>query len=232
MPNSQSSLVHKAEKEKWEVEACQHKQLDSVFLQEATHKRKGIGYQLNETNHRKKNADEFHPSNAANLERTDSNEQQLKIKQEEEEELLAVKDSRNDSMVWPLTTQDREKAVNACMMFEPNNPCFAKIMHPYNVHKSFIVNVPAAFAKKYLHGVSDSFQLEVSGGEQWPVHCKQVNGVVKVLAGGWSRFAKDNNLAEGDVCVFELIQVEDVVLKVSIFRARDTRQINLPNLKM
>ena len=35
---------------------------------------------------------------------------------------------------------------------------------------------------------------------------------------GWSRFANENNLRVGDVCVFELIKSDDVVLKVSIFR--------------
>lgn len=91
-------------------------------------------------------------------------------------------------------------------------------------------NLPARFAKKYLHGVSESIQLEVSSGKQWTVHCVRINGPVRCLGSGWRRFAKDNNLREGDVCVFELIQVEDVVLKVSIFCvSEDTRQTNLPN---
>ena len=35
---------------------------------------------------------------------------------------------------------------------------------------------------------------------------------------GWSAFANENNLRVGDVCVFELIKRDDVVLKVSVFR--------------
>lgn len=37
------------------------------------------------------------------------------------------------------------------------------------------------------------------------------------LSKGWPEFVKDNNSEEEDVCVFELINMEDVVLKVPIF---------------
>ncbi|KAI8569371.1 hypothetical protein RHMOL_Rhmol02G0273600 [Rhododendron molle] len=205
-----------------------HKQLDSVFVQEATRKSKRIRYQLNETKHTK-SADELNSSNAANNRRTDSNGHQLKVKCEEEEELLGLNDFSNDSMMRPVKTQEREKAVNASMMFKPNNPFFRTILQPYNVRRSYFLNLPARFAKKYLHGVSESIQLEVSGGKQWTVHCVRINGPVRCLGSGWRRFAKDNNLREGDVCVFELIQVEDVVLKVSIFRISEDRQTNLRN---
>ena len=38
---------------------------------------------------------------------------------------------------------------------------------------------------------------------------------------GWIVFARENNLEEGDVCVFELIKRKPVVLNVSIFRVAD-----------
>ena len=37
---------------------------------------------------------------------------------------------------------------------------------------------------------------------------------------GWVAFLKDNNLEEGNVCVFEVIKRKPVVLSVSIFRSR------------
>ncbi|KAF7114379.1 hypothetical protein RHSIM_RhsimUnG0089900 [Rhododendron simsii] len=192
-----------------------HKQLDSVFVQEATRKSERIRYQLNETKHTKR-ADELNSSYAANHRRTDSNGQRLKVKCEEEEELLGLNDFSNNSMMRPIKTQEREKAVNASMMFKPNNPFFRKILQPYNVYRSFFLNLPARFAKKYLHGVSESVQLEVSGGKQWAVRCVRIEGLVQCLNSGWGQFAKDNNLGEGDVCVFELIQVEDVVLRIPL----------------
>ena len=38
---------------------------------------------------------------------------------------------------------------------------------------------------------------------------------------GWIEFARYNDLAEGDVCVFELIKRKPVVLNVSMFRVVD-----------
>ena len=38
---------------------------------------------------------------------------------------------------------------------------------------------------------------------------------------GWVAFSKDNNLEEGDVCVFEVIERKPVVLSVSIFHVVD-----------
>ena len=38
---------------------------------------------------------------------------------------------------------------------------------------------------------------------------------------GWVAFSKDNNLEEGNVCVFEVIKRKPVVLSVSIFHVVD-----------
>lgn len=42
--------------------------------------------------------------------------------------------------------------------------------------------------------------------------------LTRKLSVGWSRFADENKLQVGDVCVFELINKEDAVLDVHIFR--------------
>ena len=38
---------------------------------------------------------------------------------------------------------------------------------------------------------------------------------------GWVAFSKENNLEEGDVCVFKVIERKPVVLSVSIFHVID-----------
>ncbi|KAE9448547.1 hypothetical protein C3L33_19569, partial [Rhododendron williamsianum] len=79
------------------------------------------------------------------------------------------------------------------------------------------VHMPSSFAEKYLGGVSGFITLQVSDGEKWPVKCMWRDGSAK-LSKGWPEFVRDNKLEEGDVCVFELIKVEDIVLRVTIFR--------------
>ena len=77
--------------------------------------------------------------------------------------------------------------------------------------------VPAEFAVTCLNTVSKVIKLKVCDGREWLVGCIHRNGRVVSLSKGWGVFARQNHLEEGDVCVFELTRVKDV-LKVSIFR--------------
>lgn len=51
--------------------------------------------------------------------------------------------------------------------------------------------------------------------------CTNKNGNAR-LTEGWCKFAKENNLLEGDVCIFELIPTKDTVVKVTVFPVRKT----------
>jgi hypothetical protein len=57
------------------------------------------------------------------------------------------------------------------------------------------------------------------GDKSWPVKLLMYPHLsLGALSAGWFAFARDNTLEIGDVCVFELIESDNVVLKVSIFR--------------
>lgn len=77
--------------------------------------------------------------------------------------------------------------------------------------------LPSCFAEKNLNGVSGFIKLQLSDGRQWPVRCLYRGGRAK-LSQGWFEFTLENNLGEGDVCVFELLRTRDVVLQVTVFR--------------
>jgi hypothetical protein len=62
-------------------------------------------------------------------------------------------------------------------------------------------------------------ELQDSDNEKWPVHCLIEGGKVISLSKGWSAFVKKEKLNAGDVCVFESIQTNCAVLKVTVFRA-------------
>lgn len=68
-----------------------------------------------------------------------------------------------------------------------------------------------------MNGVSGIIKLQISDGRQWPVRCLYRGGRAK-LSQGWFEFSLENNLGEGDVCVFELVATKDVVLQVTVFR--------------
>lgn len=91
--------------------------------------------------------------------------------------------------------------------------------------------LPSCFAEKNLNGVSGFIKLQSADGRQWSVRCLYRGGRAK-LSQGWYEFTMDNNLGEGDVCVFELLKMKDIVLKVTVFRVlEDAGFANQPQLQ-
>jgi hypothetical protein len=81
--------------------------------------------------------------------------------------------------------------------------------------------VPHEFASQYL-SVHRFVKLQTCDGKQWRLRCCGHGGnsnSAKTI--GWCQFCIDNDLEKGDVCVFELIKKNPVVLKVSIFHLAD-----------
>ncbi|KAK3417153.1 hypothetical protein EUGRSUZ_H02901 [Eucalyptus grandis] len=117
----------------------------------------------------------------------------------------------------------RGMAIRAAHTYEPNNPFFQVIMRPSYVREKFLVNLPASFIGMHLKGDSRDITLQVSDGKKWRVRCLLFNGKGKISK-GWREFVADNKLEIGDVCIFELLQREDIVLKVTIFRVPEIGQ--------
>lgn len=109
----------------------------------------------------------------------------------------------------------------ATTLFKSDKPFFTTIMRPYNLGGAFLLHVPAEFSKTYLSVLQNFIQLQDSDNKKWNVSMVTRRGRVTSLTKGWSHFAKEKELCLGDVCVFELIQPDRVVLKVSTFRAKD-----------
>ncbi|KAK0583438.1 hypothetical protein LWI29_036927 [Acer saccharum] len=81
---------------------------------------------------------------------------------------------------------------------------------------------------KAFKWVSGSIKLQNSDGKQWPVRClhrrhRTTFGQV------WRGFILDNNLGEGDVCVFEVLRSRDIVLQVTVFHVLESAEfVNRP----
>lgn len=104
--------------------------------------------------------------------------------------------------------------------FKFGNPFCWIVMRQSYVRRGFHLHIPSKFAEKYLKGVSGEITLQVSSGKQWRVRCIREGPGTK-LTRGWADFVVDNDLKEEDVCVFELIDIKDIVLKVTVFRVHD-----------
>lgn len=87
--------------------------------------------------------------------------------------------------------------------------------------------LPSCFAEKHLNEVSGFIKLQSSDGKQFPVRCLYKGGRAK-LSQGWFEFTLENNLGEGDVCVFELLRMKEIVLKVTSFRVAEEAELMSP----
>ncbi|KAK3001783.1 hypothetical protein RJ639_022503 [Escallonia herrerae] len=81
-------------------------------------------------------------------------------------------------------------------------------------------SIPINFMREYLTKKLSNVDatLQVSDRRGCLVKCTISANNAK-FSTGWKQFATDNNLAVGDVCLFELIDDIKKVLKVVIFRA-------------
>ncbi|KAB2635759.1 B3 domain-containing transcription factor VRN1-like [Pyrus ussuriensis x Pyrus communis] len=130
-----------------------------------------------------------------------------------------------------VTAEERERAINAAKTFEPVNPFCRVVLRPSYLYRGCIMYLPSCFAEKNLNGVSGFIKLQSADGRQWSVRCLYRGGRAK-LSQGWYEFTMDNNLGEGDVCVFELLKMKDIVLKVTVFHVlEDAGFVNQPQLQ-
>ncbi|XP_050210525.1 B3 domain-containing transcription factor VRN1-like isoform X2 [Mercurialis annua] len=110
---------------------------------------------------------------------------------------------------------DFSKAVEAANKFTSVNPFFKA-----NISSSLsTVSIPLEFAVKCSKKNTENVWLQI-GNRMWAVKLiiNRASYGRGWLSAGFSLFAKENCLKAGDVCIFELINTEMLLLKVSIFR--------------
>ncbi|KAI4313557.1 hypothetical protein L6164_026523 [Bauhinia variegata] len=101
--------------------------------------------------------------------------------------------------------------------FESDNPHFTVCIRPYHLHhgKPF---VPKDFCMSCTTAKEKNMLIQ-AGERSW--HAKLIfdwHRSSSKFSAGWPTFARENNLKVGDVCIFDLINREEAVLKVHIFR--------------
>ncbi|KAF7840893.1 B3 domain-containing transcription factor VRN1 [Senna tora] len=163
--------------------------------------------------------------------KTETNGQESSPQHEEEAEMRYRFYESASARKRTVTAEERERAVNSAKAFEPANPFCRVVLRPSYLYRGCIMYLPSCFAEKHLNGVSGFIKLQISDGKQWPVRCLYRGGRAK-LSQGWFEFSLENNLGEGDVCVFELLRTKDVVLNVTVFRViEDAGLLNPPMLQ-
>lgn len=73
--------------------------------------------------------------------------------------------------------------------------------------------VPTDFSRNYLPQGYYTVILNNSEGREWKVSIVPSGTTVK-LSGGWAAFRCDNQINSGDICTFELVKRETMVVHI------------------
>ncbi|KAL1833940.1 hypothetical protein ACET3Z_003591 [Daucus carota] len=113
----------------------------------------------------------------------------------------------------------RVRALASAEAFKSDNPVFLRVMkisHVDGKRRGLVVS--KAFEETYKKWKdNDQVHLQVAG-RIWPLNCIMKWNRCR-LSSGWDKFAQDNSLSVGDVCVFELINTCTKLLEVHILSA-------------
>lgn len=87
-------------------------------------------------------------------------------------------------------------------------------------------HVPLWFANRYLKMDEKRVTLVVSDGRRWPATYFRATKCAEIFS-GWRRFAEENLLKCDDVCLAELIESPEILLKIHIFRNEEVAAVGV-----
>ncbi|XP_038722801.1 B3 domain-containing transcription factor VRN1-like [Tripterygium wilfordii] len=127
-----------------------------------------------------------------------------------------------------LTCQKQSEALQRAPCLRSEHPHFMRVMRKSYVSPTVGLPIPAKFGRKYIGKRHSDVYLCVSDGRKWLTKYKRnANQSIGRLISGWERFVHDNILRVGDVCVFKLIDISEIKLRVCIFRVDDNPNIDM-----
>ncbi|XP_048135279.1 B3 domain-containing transcription factor VRN1-like [Rhodamnia argentea] len=118
----------------------------------------------------------------------------------------------------PLTTPELASE------FDSEHPFFKLVIHRGHFKR---VHVPRRFAEQHFEEFEGTVTLRYSD-RSWPVKLLRFTHQTWVyFSAGWAAFARETHLRVGNACVFELIDRDVVVFRVSIFENGGEDQIHI-----
>ncbi|KAM1174684.1 hypothetical protein EV1_026983 [Malus domestica] len=120
-----------------------------------------------------------------------------------------------------LTKSEIALALQRANAFKSEYPSFPVAIQPAYIHSSYL-GLPYEFVRTHLNKQrSSSVILQILDGSTWPVTFKY--DATPRFQNGWSVFARENNLKVGDLCVFELVNHNELTFEVVFFRATEAK---------
>ncbi|XP_056175461.1 B3 domain-containing transcription factor VRN1-like [Syzygium oleosum] len=143
---------------------------------------------------------------------------------QKEQNIVEIEDSEGFvPCSWPSSNSSsrelgvprRVTALELASEFKSDHPSFIVAMRPTYVQR--FLSIPQEFFRKHIQKDKQIATLRYSD-RSWQVklRCYEHRNIA-CLATGWPSFVRETGLCVRDVCVFELIDRDDIVLRVSIF---------------
>ncbi|KAM7482547.1 hypothetical protein LguiB_007130 [Lonicera macranthoides] len=135
-------------------------------------------------------------------------------------------DKRHEqSRTCPPNEEEVARAWERSKSYTPNFPHYRCCLDEFHV-KKFILPISEPFPRTHFPPFEGAIVLRNSKGEGWQVNVSERPS----FSGGWCSFVLDNNLKQGDVCIFELAHKNE--MQVHIFSCSPLDDISLvPRLR-
>ncbi|CAM8945444.1 unnamed protein product [Rhodiola kirilowii] len=119
----------------------------------------------------------------------------------------------------PFISKGRKSAASA--MLSTVNPSFVLKMKKYNVKQHYILNIPSRFAQEntLCYQANEKMILRTKKGSSWTVNIIRNGNKTKCyyyFSRGWATFVHDNNIKEGDICEFEVLNRLEMKVHLSL----------------
>ncbi|KAG9150364.1 hypothetical protein Leryth_014554 [Lithospermum erythrorhizon] len=112
-----------------------------------------------------------------------------------------------------MSAAEAERIVSA---FTSPFPNFTKVMKRFNISGSYTLNIPYQFATAHLPNCKIKITLSNLKGKSWTINSIPTTRVQTshTFCGGWLAFVRDNNINEGDICIFELVRKFELQVRI------------------
>ncbi|KAG6402779.1 hypothetical protein SASPL_134992 [Salvia splendens] len=104
-----------------------------------------------------------------------------------------------------------------------NKDFFDVILTKSHITRPHCLRMPTHILPK-LPGVTVRLVLR-HGDKQWETMYVGGNNRPRFDCGGWKTFVDDNNLAEGDACIFEVMESSTQILRLDVVILRNTMDL-------
>ncbi|KAL4196132.1 hypothetical protein AMTRI_Chr04g181840 [Amborella trichopoda] len=118
-----------------------------------------------------------------------------------------------------VTDKQNEGAIQKAQSFRTTHLHFIVVMRSTLVSSKFNVTIPHKFVAMDVLTKDQNIKLQVPNMKNsWPAKISWARGKTRISS-GWKKFVTDNDLKEGDACVFELSKARSDTFNILIFRA-------------